>query len=114
MARGRARRHASTTTTATRSPTSTCAIVLAFNAPAAGFVVPNDYVAAYVARDPERLIGFGAVDPHDPGALDELERFGDLGLAGCKLGADLPGRRPARPGVPRACARRSSGSGCRC
>ena len=39
------------------------AVVLAFNAPAAGFVVPNDYVASYVARDPARLIGFGAVDP---------------------------------------------------
>jgi predicted TIM-barrel fold metal-dependent hydrolase len=61
------------------------AIVLAFNAPAAGFVVPNEYVADYVARDPERLIGFGAVDPHDSGAVDELERFADLGLAGCKL-----------------------------
>jgi uncharacterized protein len=61
------------------------AIVLAFNAPAAGFVVPNDYVASYVARDPARLVGFGAVDPHDPGALDELEGFRDLGLAGCKL-----------------------------
>src|SRR5262245_16574795 len=61
------------------------AIVLAFNAPAAGFVVPNDYVAAYVARDPARLVGFGAVHPHDPGALDELERFRELGLRGCKL-----------------------------
>src|SRR3954467_2758363 len=61
------------------------AIVLAFNAPAAGFVVPNDYVAEYVARDPERLAGFGAVDPHAPGAVDELERFRDMGLRGCKL-----------------------------
>jgi uncharacterized protein len=62
------------------------AIVLAFNAPAAEFVVPNDYVAAYVARDPARLIGFGAVDPRSPSAIDELERMkGDLGLAGCKL-----------------------------
>ena len=59
--------------------------MLAFNAPAAGFVVPNEYVAEYVARDPERLVGFGAVDPHHPGAVDELERFGDLGLVGCKL-----------------------------
>ena len=69
--------------------------MLAFNAPAAGFVVPNDYVAEYVARDPARLVGFGAVDPHDAGAVDELERFRDLGLAGCKLGSDLPGRRSA-------------------
>jgi predicted TIM-barrel fold metal-dependent hydrolase len=62
------------------------AIVLAFNAPAAGFVVPNDYVASYVARDPARLVGFGSVDPHDPSAIYELERMkGDLGLAGCKL-----------------------------
>src|SRR4051794_12074839 len=61
------------------------AIVLAFNAPAAGFVVPNDCVAEYVARDPARLVGFGAVDPHDPGAVAELEGFRDLGLRGCKL-----------------------------
>ena len=63
------------------------AVVLAFNAPAAGFVVPNDYVASYVARDPARLIGFGSVDPSSRSALDELERMkGDLGLVGCKLG----------------------------
>ena len=64
------------------------AVVLAFNAPAAGFVVPNDYVASHVARNPERLVGFGSVDPNDgPAAIDELERMkGDLGLVGCKLG----------------------------
>ena len=63
------------------------AVVLAFDAPAAGFVVPNDYVAEYVARDPARLIGFGSVDPHDPArAIEELERMQqDLGLVGCKL-----------------------------
>lgn len=63
------------------------AVVLAFNAPAAGFVVPNDYVADYVARDPGRLVGFGSVDPHNPRtAIEELERMQqDLGLVGCKL-----------------------------
>src|SRR5262245_33567928 len=60
------------------------AIVLAFNAPAAGFVVPNEYVAEYVARP-------GAADrlrrrrPHDTAAVDQLERFRELGLRGCKL-----------------------------
>jgi predicted TIM-barrel fold metal-dependent hydrolase len=63
------------------------AVVLAFDAPAAGFVVPNDYVASYVARDPARLLGFGSVDPSAPTALDEIERMrDDLGLVGCKLG----------------------------
>jgi predicted TIM-barrel fold metal-dependent hydrolase len=40
-----------------------------------------------VARDPARLLGFGAVDPSDESAIDELVRMkGDLGLVGCTLG----------------------------
>ena len=81
------------------------AIVLAFNAPAAGFVVPNDYVAEYVARDPARLVGFGAVDPHDgAAAIDELERFRDLGLVGCKLGPIYQDVDPLSPEFLAVCA----------
>ena len=40
------------------------AIVLAFDAPRIGAVVPNEYVAEYVAHHPEKLIGFASVDPH--------------------------------------------------
>jgi len=80
------------------------AVVLAFDAPAAGFVVPNDYVAAYVARDPARLIGFGSVDPSSPGALEELERMkGDLSLAGCKLGPIYQNVDPLGPQFLRVC-----------
>ena len=80
------------------------AVVLAFNAPAAGFVVPNDYVADYVARDPARLIGFGAVDPSDPTAIDELERMqSDLGLVGCKLGPIYQNVDPLGPEFLRVC-----------
>jgi predicted TIM-barrel fold metal-dependent hydrolase len=80
------------------------AVVLAFDAPAAGFVVPNDYVASYVARDPQRLVGFGSVDPSSPGALDELERMkGDLGLAGCKLGPIYQDVDPLGPEFLRVC-----------
>ncbi len=80
------------------------AVVLAFNAPASGFVVPNDYVAEYVARDPARLIGFGAVDPSDPAATDELERMqGDLGLVGCKLGPIYQNVDPLSPEFLRVC-----------
>ena len=81
-----------------------CAVVLAFNAPAAGFVVPNDYVASYVARDPARLIGFGSVDPSSRSALDELERMkGDLGLVGCKLGPIYQNVDPLGPEFLRVC-----------
>ena len=80
------------------------AVVLAFNAPAAGFVVPNDYVASYVARDPARLIGFGSVDPSDPAAIDELERMTqDLGLVGCKLGPIYQNVDPLGPEFLRVC-----------
>jgi predicted TIM-barrel fold metal-dependent hydrolase len=62
-------------------------VVLAFVAPPAGMNVPNDYVADYIKRDPARLVGFGSVDPHDPGAVEEVERMKqDLGLVGCKMG----------------------------
>ena len=80
------------------------AVVLAFDAPAAGFVVPNDYVASYVARDPARLLGFGSVDPSSPTALDELERMkSDLGLVGCKLGPIYQNVDPLGPEFLRVC-----------
>ncbi len=63
------------------------AIVLAVDAPAAGFVVPNEYVSAYVADHPDKLIGFASVDPNRPDAVELLDRaVGELGLRGLKLG----------------------------
>ena len=49
----------------------------------------NDKTAAFADAHPERLIGFMSLHPHDPHALDELERCrADLGLRGIKLGAN--------------------------
>lgn len=61
-------------------------IVLAFKSIHLGLEVPNDYVADYVKTDPKKFIGFLSVDPHDPFALEELERaHQDLGLRGIKM-----------------------------
>jgi predicted TIM-barrel fold metal-dependent hydrolase len=47
----------------------------------------NDDTAAFVRAHPEKLIGFLSVHPHDPGALEEIERATrQLGLRGIKLG----------------------------
>lgn len=47
----------------------------------------NDDTAAFVRAHPTKFIGFLTVHPHDPAALDEIERAtGDLGLRGIKLG----------------------------
>jgi len=82
------------------------AIVLAFQAPACGLFVPNDYVADYVRTDPSRLAGYGSVDPHDPGALDELDRLKfELGLKGCKMGPIYQGIDPLSTPFLRICAR---------
>lgn len=63
------------------------AIVLAFDAPAVGFEVPNEYVAHYVSEDPTRLFGFASVDPNRAGAPAILETcIKDLNLKGLKLG----------------------------
>lgn len=49
----------------------------------------NDAAATFVRANPERLIGFMALHPHERGVLDELERCrSDLGLRGIKLGAN--------------------------
>ncbi|ANE45815.1 hypothetical protein SY83_05325 [Paenibacillus swuensis] len=62
------------------------AIVLAFNCPATGVIVPDAYVAEYVAAHPGKLYGFASVDPHDPEAVRKLEySVKELGLVGLKL-----------------------------
>lgn len=47
----------------------------------------NDDTAAFVRAHPDKLIGFLSVHPHEPTALDEIDRATqDLGLRGIKLG----------------------------
>lgn len=45
----------------------------------------NDRIAAVVKEHPDRLIGFGCVDPNADGALEEVERIVSLGLKGVML-----------------------------
>ncbi|MDZ4735873.1 MAG: amidohydrolase family protein [Rhodospirillaceae bacterium] len=69
--------------------------VVAIRWPRLGVDVPNDFVADYVSRFPDRAVGFACVDPMDPGAPDELERaIKTLGLHGLKLGPTYQGFDP--------------------
>lgn len=70
------------------------AIVLAFAAPAVGFDVPNEYVAAYVAEHPRKLIGFASVDAARSDAVAALERAVRDGLRGLKLAPTYQGFDP--------------------
>ncbi len=63
------------------------AIVLGFRAAHVGVLVPNEYVAKYVSRHPDKLIGFCSVDPRDPDATEQLEHaVRNLNLRGLKVG----------------------------
>jgi uncharacterized protein len=69
--------------------TATCCertVVFGGKARLAGLWVDDEVVAAYVAADASRLVGFLSVDPTQPGWEDELARgHQDLGLRGIKL-----------------------------
>lgn len=58
----------------------------------------NDGIATFVDAYPDRLIGFMALHPYDPKALDELERcHSDLGMVGVKQGANYQNFDPFDP-----------------
>lgn len=64
----------------------TGAIVLALDAPAVGFQVPNEWVAQYTAENPTRLFGFASVDPNRERPERILEQaIRELKLKGLKL-----------------------------
>lgn len=76
------------------------AVVLGFRARHVGVLVPNEYVAAYVKRHPEKLIGFCSVDPSDSHAVEQLDyAVRTLGLRGLKLGPIYQNVHPHAPGV---------------
>ena len=62
------------------------AVVFGGKARLSGVWIHDTDVAAYVARDPERLIGFMSLDPTQPGWEDEMREGRErLGLQGIKL-----------------------------
>jgi predicted TIM-barrel fold metal-dependent hydrolase len=70
-------------------------VVFGMKARRSGFWVPDDYIAAFVAQSPRKLLGFASCDPTQPGYLEELRRgIDELGLVGVKLGPMYAGFDP--------------------
>lgn len=75
-------------------------IVFGGKARLAGLWVPDHEVAAYVAQQPDHLIGFLSVDPTQPGWQDELEEgHQNLKLKGIKLMSMYAGFAPDSAGL---------------
>src|SRR5260370_9852277 len=62
------------------------AIVFGITAYALGVYTPHEHVAALVKRNPRKFIGFMALDPSHPQAIEEMERgVKEFGFKGIKL-----------------------------
>jgi predicted TIM-barrel fold metal-dependent hydrolase len=71
-------------------------VVLGFTSRLLRAEVPNAFVADYVRRHPEKLVGFAGIDPTDPAAYEKLlGAFDDLGLHGVVLSPSNQGFHPA-------------------
>jgi uncharacterized protein len=65
-----------------------------------GLHIPNEHVAQFVARAPQKLIGFMSIDPNEPEWRDDFERSrSDLKLKGVKLGPIYAGFDPTDPAL---------------
>ncbi len=80
------------------APQDIRAIVFGGKARLSGVWIPDDYVAEYVARDPQTLIGFMGLDPTQDGWQEEM-RYGRevLHMRGIKLLPMYAGFRPDEP-----------------
>ncbi len=73
-------------------------VVFGLKARRNGYWVPDQYVADFVARAPEQLLGFACADPTQTGALDELRHgIETLGLVGLKMAPMYAGFDPRDP-----------------
>jgi len=60
-----------------------------------GYWVPDEYIAEFVARAPEKLVGFAACDPTQANHVEELHHaFENLHLRGLKMGPIYAGFDP--------------------
>lgn len=83
-----------------QSATVDKSIVLGFKSRYMRAEIPNRYVADYVARFPQKLIGFAGIDPTERGAVEEVRTAkADLHLRGITVS---PANQDFHPGDTRA------------
>ena len=61
------------------------AIVFGIRGLATGVRSPNEFAAEWVRRDPDKLIGFMAIDPMEDDHMEQIEQGLELGLRGIKI-----------------------------
>jgi predicted TIM-barrel fold metal-dependent hydrolase len=70
-------------------------VVFGLKARRTGYWVPDEFVAEFVANAPEKLVGFAACDPTQPGYVEDLRHgIETLKLRGLKMGPMYAGFDP--------------------
>jgi predicted TIM-barrel fold metal-dependent hydrolase len=74
------------------------AVIIGLTSKLLRFGIPNEFIAEYVARDPDRTVGFASVDPTQDDAIEQLRYAAEtLGLRGLKLSPPYQGFHPHSP-----------------
>ena len=71
------------------------AFILGIECRAIGASIPAEQVAGYVARHPDKYIGFAGVDPIAPGSTGAVDQAVELGLAGVSINPSACGYHPS-------------------
>ena len=77
------------------------ACVFGFRSALMNAQVPNELVAEFVARDPQRRVGIAGIDPMLPSARDDLEQAVELGCVGVTISPASQGFHPAHSSAMR-------------
>ncbi len=84
-------------------------VLLGFESKLLGVSISTERVAAQVARQPERYLGFASIDPTQPGSLSKLKDAVGLGMVGVTVSPSGQGFHPCHSDAMRlfeACAER--------
>ena len=71
-----------------------CALVHGFKSQALSAVIPHEFVADIVGRQPQRLAGIAGIDPMSPSWSEDLDHAKKLGLVGVNISPSAQGFHP--------------------
>ena len=71
------------------------AVVLGFRADRLGALIPNEFIAEFVAKNPFRRVGVAGIDPMSADCLDQIDVAVSLGLVGVAVSPVSQGFHPA-------------------
>lgn len=76
-------------------------VVIGFRSDRLGARIPDEFIAEFAARNPQRRVGVAGIDPMSPDVLDQIEAAVGLGLVGVAVSPACQGYHPAHSAAMR-------------